>query len=103
MRPLPSRLAAVLQALLATFLWSTSFVLVKGGLREIPPLTFAGLRYGIAAVCLAPFALRREVGKALRDQQGANVIVMGCAGMARYRKPLWYVSKKVPEQNGSGT
>lgn len=29
-----------------------------------------------------------EVGKALRDQQGANVIVMGCAGMARYRKPL---------------
>ena len=22
---------------------------------------------------------------------------------ARYRKPLWYVSKKVPEQNGSGT
>ncbi len=29
-----------------------------------------------------------EVGKALRDQHGANVIVMGCAGMARYRKPL---------------
>ena len=29
-----------------------------------------------------------EVAKALRDQQGANVIVMGCAGMARYRKPL---------------
>ena len=29
-----------------------------------------------------------EVGKALRDQHGADVIVMGCAGMARYRKPL---------------
>ena len=29
-----------------------------------------------------------DVGKALRDQHGANVIVMGCAGMARYRKPL---------------
>ena len=29
-----------------------------------------------------------EVGKALRDTHGANVIVMGCAGMARYRKPL---------------
>lgn len=28
------------------------------------------------------------VGKALRDQHGADVIVMGCAGMARYRKPL---------------
>jgi Asp/Glu/hydantoin racemase len=29
-----------------------------------------------------------EVGKRLRDEHGADVIVMGCAGMARYRKPL---------------
>ena len=29
-----------------------------------------------------------EVGKTLRDTHGADVVVMGCAGMARYRKPL---------------
>jgi Asp/Glu/hydantoin racemase len=29
-----------------------------------------------------------EVGKALRDAHGSDVVVMGCAGMARYRKPL---------------
>lgn len=29
-----------------------------------------------------------EVGKRLRDAHGADVVVMGCAGMARYRKPL---------------
>jgi len=29
-----------------------------------------------------------DVGKRLRDEHGADVIVMGCAGMARYRKPL---------------
>ena len=29
-----------------------------------------------------------EVGKVLRDTHGADVVVMGCAGMARYRKPL---------------
>jgi allantoin racemase len=29
-----------------------------------------------------------EVGKSLRHQHGADVVVMGCAGMARYRKPL---------------
>jgi Asp/Glu/hydantoin racemase len=29
-----------------------------------------------------------EVGTALRDKDGADVIVMGCAGMARHRKPL---------------
>jgi len=28
------------------------------------------------------------VGKALRDQHAADVVIMGCAGMARYRKPL---------------
>lgn len=29
-----------------------------------------------------------EVGKTLRHQHGADVVVMGCAGMARYREPL---------------
>ena len=29
-----------------------------------------------------------EVGSALRHEHGADVVVMGCAGMARYRKPL---------------
>src|SRR5262245_29042931 len=29
-----------------------------------------------------------EVGMTLRHQHGADVVVMGCAGMARYRKPL---------------
>ncbi len=29
-----------------------------------------------------------EVGRALKDQDGADVIVMGCAGMARHRRPL---------------
>ena len=29
-----------------------------------------------------------EVGSALRDEHHADVIIMGCAGMARYRKPL---------------
>lgn len=29
-----------------------------------------------------------ETGKALRDAHGADVLVMGCAGMARYRDPL---------------
>ena len=34
------RLRAVLQALLVTFLWSTSWVLIKSALDEIPPLSW---------------------------------------------------------------
>lgn len=37
-----------------TFLWSTSWVLIKQGLDEIPSLPFAGLRYGLAFVVLLP-------------------------------------------------
>ena len=49
---------AVLQALFVTFLWSTSWVLVKIGLKaSLPAITFAGLRYFIAFLCLVPFIL----------------------------------------------
>ena len=51
---------AVLLALFVTFLWSTSWVLIKFGLQDIPAITFAGLRYFIAFLALLPFALRRS-------------------------------------------
>ena len=39
---------AVLQALFVVFLWATSWVFVKIGLKDISPITFAGLRYFLA-------------------------------------------------------
>ena len=55
-----SHLKAILLAMVVTFLWSTSFVIIKFVLAEIPPLTFAGLRYSIAFVCLLPFAFTKK-------------------------------------------
>jgi len=54
---------------------------------------FAGeLAVGIPVVELSDekktFGRMVEVGSALRERHGADVVVMGCAGMARYRKPL---------------
>lgn len=49
---------AALQALFVTVLWSTSWVLIKVGLDDIPALTFAGLRYMLAFLCLLPLAWR---------------------------------------------
>lgn len=51
-------LKAILQALLVTFLWSTSWVLVKFGLQDIPAFTFAGLRYSLAFLILLPVFMR---------------------------------------------
>ncbi len=47
---------AVLQALLVTFLWSTSWILVKIGLDDLDlqPLSFGGLRYALAGLILLP-------------------------------------------------
>lgn len=53
---LSPRLTAVLQALFVTFLWSTSWVFIKIGLQEIPPLLFAGLRFTLAAAVLLTIA-----------------------------------------------
>ena len=50
-----SHLRAVLQALFVTFLWATSWVLIKIGLGGIPALTFAGLRYTLAFLILIPY------------------------------------------------
>ncbi len=51
---------AVLQAFFVTFLWSTSWVIIKFALKDLPPLTFAGLRFVIAFLFLAPFSLKKE-------------------------------------------
>jgi drug/metabolite transporter (DMT)-like permease len=53
-------LKAILLALLVTFLWSTSFIIIKWELIEIPPLIFAGLRYFIAFACLLPFVFKKQ-------------------------------------------
>jgi drug/metabolite transporter (DMT)-like permease len=62
---------AVLQALFVTFLWSTSWVLIKIGLADIPALTFAGLRYSLAFLMLLPVFLHNGGRQVLRDMKPA--------------------------------
>lgn len=75
---------AVLQALFVTFLWSTSWVLIKIGLGEIPSLTFAGLRYSLAFLCLLPFALHPAVRSSLRSLTRQDWLLLGGLGLLVY-------------------
>ncbi len=73
-------LFAVLQALLVTFLWSTSFIIIKWGLADIPPITFAGLRYILAFLCFIPFILKKKYTEELRNlttSQWKKLILLG--------------------------
>lgn len=75
-----ARFTAVAQALFVTFLWATSWVLIKVGLEDIPALTFAGLRYGLACLCLLPFFLRSSdvaVARSLPRRTWLLLIVLG--------------------------
>jgi drug/metabolite transporter (DMT)-like permease len=47
-------------AVVVTLLWSSSYILVKIGLEDLPPLTFAGMRYFIGFLSLV--ALHRLQG-----------------------------------------
>ena len=72
------RLRAIALALFVTFLWSTSWVLIKVGLDEIPPLTFAGLRYTMAFLILLPGLWRRkDQMRALSGRDWMRLAVLG--------------------------
>ena len=54
----PAHTTTILLAVFITFLWSTSWVLIKFGLKNnLPALSFAGLRYFTAFLCLTPIVL----------------------------------------------
>jgi len=75
-----TRIKAIIQALFVVFLWATSWIFIKIGLKEIPPLTFAGLRYIIAFACLIVFLLfndaKIELSK-LGKQKWWKLIILG--------------------------
>lgn len=76
---------AILQALFVTFLWSTSWVIIKIGLDGIPPLTFAALRYGIAFIILLTFTLRLPANRAaIRALTRADLGRLAALGLVYY-------------------
>ena len=81
-----SRITAILQAIFVTILWASSWVLIKFGLRNnIPAITFAGLRYGLAWFCLIPFILfKREGRSAFRRLSRTDWLRLGALGLVFY-------------------
>ena len=79
----PSHLGAVGLALLVTVLWSSSWVLIRWGLDDeaLEPVSFAALRYGIAAAALMGWVLARRPLRqemlALKPTQVVHVVSLG--------------------------
>lgn len=89
-----------LLALAVTVAWSSSWVLIRVGLDDVDaPLTFAGLRYGLAALLLAgwvwrrsppdrPAPVRRELPALLALGLVQYAITQGAQFVAIARQPL---------------
>lgn len=78
--PSSKHLTAILQALFIAFIWATSWVLIKFGLKDIPPLVFAGVRYFLAFLILLVVFLirgRRPPSPTLPGRTWGRVVVFG--------------------------
>lgn len=78
------RAAPYAAAAVTTVLWSSSFVFIKLGLQDIPPLYFATLRYSLAFLILLAadraFARKAEGGAPLGRRGLALLAVAGVGG-----------------------
>src|SRR3972149_6770090 len=84
MSPTAPRRSAALVALFVVFLWATSWVLIKFGLETIPPLTFAGLRYGLASLVLLPAVRLSGAGVAVRSLTRRDLGRLSLLGVLLY-------------------
>jgi drug/metabolite transporter (DMT)-like permease len=77
---LKKRTLAIFQALFVVFLWATSWVFIKIGLNDIPPILFAGLRYFLAFLVLLAAVLsgkHREEIRSLPAKLWWQLVLLG--------------------------
>jgi drug/metabolite transporter (DMT)-like permease len=71
------RPAVVLVYVAISVLWGSTWLFVRLGLADLPPLLFAGVRMAIAAAILAPFALRGGAWRELVGPARGRVALVG--------------------------
>jgi drug/metabolite transporter (DMT)-like permease len=80
----PTHLNAIIVALAVTVLWSSSWVLIKWGLADLPPLPFAGLRYALAALILLPVIFTKKNRRALSLCRRRDIGLLVGYGILQY-------------------
>lgn len=73
-------------AVAVTTIWSTSWIFIKIGLKELPALPFASLRYFLAFLILLPWLLRNPTKQVIRALGWRDWLVLG--GLALLTYPL---------------
>jgi len=74
----PGRWFVPIQFLLLSVLWGVSFVAIQIGLRDLPPLLFAALRYDVAGLVMLAYAVGTTTH--WRPRTGREWLAAGVAG-----------------------
>jgi len=73
----PSRARVIAIWWFACLLWSAGWLFLKVGLRDIPPITFASLRLGLALAVLIPIVAWRREWRLLRKEDVPAIAISG--------------------------
>lgn len=95
----PSRPLALLEALLVSMVWGSSFILVKLALKELGPLTIGGLRYFMGFACLLPFLRRRSFS--LSRSQWFRLALLGFSAYTLANGAMFWALRFLPASTGS--
>lgn len=95
----PSRPLALLEALLVSMVWASSFILVKIALAELGPLTIGGLRYFLGFTCLLPFLRRRSFS--LARAQWLRMAILGFSSYTLANGAMFWALRYLPATTGS--
>jgi len=96
------RVLPILEVLLASAIWGSSFVGVKAALDHAGPLTIAALRYSIAAALLIPFInWRRLFQSQLPAGLWGRLIAIGLSQYTIGNAALFLALRLIPATSGS--
>lgn len=79
---------AELGVLLVVVAWAANFIVVKAANREIPPITFAFMRFGTAALLLLVVLRWREGAIRMPRRDALRIMGLGAVGFGAYQI-LW--------------
>jgi drug/metabolite transporter (DMT)-like permease len=95
----PSRALALLEALLVSMVWGSSFIFVKLALTDLGPLTIGGLRYFIGFACLLPFLRRHNFS--LTRPQWLRMALLGFSAYTLANGAMFWALRFLPATTGS--
>ena len=89
---------AISEAILATAIWASSFVIVKIALPHMGPLTIAALRYFLAFLLLLPFTATRnkKVIHSISSHLWIRLFIIGISAYAIGNGALFWGLKYLP-------